>query len=135
MSFATTLAQVTRLKTPEVPKEQADKTDKRGSVGSVSEPAAHPEDAGRAIRRAWADSLCNRLSRQVAALSFPGLGSWPDAWEIVEGPSKRFLEALALWEEKGGAAEKTLTLETCEAVLKSWQDAAAQWRQAHPDQA
>ena len=71
-------------------------------------------------RRAWSDELCRRLSEDVARQSPAGLGHWDNAWEIVEAPSARLLDALAEWERTGDAADQSAACQAAEDVGRAW---------------
>ncbi len=46
-------------------------------------------------------TLCATLVEDIAKVASPGLGRWPDAWEIVGEESADFMDALLSWEETG----------------------------------
>lgn len=65
--------------------------------------------------------------RQVAPA---GLGYWRPAWELVEGPSRRFLDALARWEATGSERDRQAVKVAGGEVVAAWTEAARQWEAA-----
>lgn len=75
-------------------------------------------------RQAKARQLCALLSEQIARTAPAGIGRWAPAWEMVEAPSKRFLDALDRWEQTGAAEEVARVRGAYDAVVQAWEDAA-----------
>ena len=97
--------------------------------------SASPEESERKhqtpeARRTWSTELCRRLSEDIARQSPAGLGHWDNAWEIVEAPSARLLDALAEWERTGDATDQSAAIQAAEEVGRAWTDAAAAWQRA-----
>jgi hypothetical protein len=73
--------------------------------------------------------ICRRLAKAVAMVAPAGLGYWPRAWELVEEPSRQFLDALDEW-VCGGTADARAELQmAADAVVAAWFSAAAEWEQ------
>lgn len=117
----------------ETPGHPTDKTDTRGSVSSVSPFPGDSENLSRVDR---ATAIARHVASRVAAVAPDGLGRWARAWEIVEGPSTVFLDALHRWEtaeDPSPTAEAALRddLRTAaDDVVTAWSDAAVEWRAA-----
>jgi hypothetical protein len=79
-------------------------------------------DAGRRVA-AW-------VAERVRDVAPPGLGRWGPAWNIVEDPSRTFLDALARWEATGAAEDQEATRAAAGAVVAAWREAAQQWEAA-----
>lgn len=85
----------------------------------------------RADRRERAAELCRRLAADVAKVAPKGLGAWPPAWEIVEAPSKRFLDLLDEYVETGERERLIPPIrEAYAAVVAAWEEAARRWTRA-----
>ena len=69
--------------------------------------------------------LCKRLSDDINAVCPPGLGEHPRAWEIVEQPSKVFLDLLGCWERGNDAIKPELRI-AYDDVVKAWRRAASE---------
>lgn len=76
-------------------------------------------------RRNRAAALCRRLTEDVARVVPPGVGYRPDAWEVVEEPSRRFLDLLNAWESTGDPALRAEIREAYDSVVEAWQVAGA----------
>jgi hypothetical protein len=70
------------------------------------------------------------VTERVREVASPGLGRWPRAWEIVEKPSREFLDALAAWEETGAPEDKAAASQAGAAVVAAWREAAREWKAA-----
>jgi hypothetical protein len=92
--------------------------------------AARARRAMRADRTAAARRIARWLAEQVRQVAPPGLGYWPDAWQLVDAPSGAFLDALADWQASGSAADQQRAQTTAAAVLAAWRAAAEQWAAA-----
>ena len=127
------LAQVECLESGNRAGEALTKLTKASSVSFVSAPPKPSGDEGQALpeasedRHAGSVELCHRLAARIAHQSPPGLGRWDPAWEIVEAPSKRLLDALADWERSGADADQRAALRAAEAVVIAWERAATAW--------
>jgi hypothetical protein len=80
--------------------------------------------------------IARRVAERVGAVAPVGLGRWGPAWNIVEDPSRAFLDALNRWEaaaDPSPTAEEVLrdaVREAAEAVVRAWTVAAARWEAA-----
>jgi hypothetical protein len=85
-----------------------------------------PEQIHEARRRRGT-ALCQRLARDVAALTPPGIGTWPRTWEIVADADARLLTALAAWEADATEANRRTLRDRTAGVLDAWRQAAAEY--------
>jgi len=67
------------------------------------------------------------LAERVREVAPPGLGRWGPAWELVEEPSTRFLDALSAWEASGAEADKERVRLAAGGVVAAWREAARQY--------
>ena len=74
-----------------------------------------------------ANNVCRFLTMKVSEVAPAGLGCWQTAWQIVEEPSNRFLDALNSWERSGSAEDERRMYAEADAVLAAWREAARQW--------
>ena len=79
-------------------------------------------------RRERSGELCRILSDHVRQVARPGLGRWEPAWEIVEGPSRRFLEALEAWERTGDERQMDRAKALAIQVRDAWMEAGRKHR-------
>lgn len=70
------------------------------------------------------------VADRVREVAPAGLGHWAPAWDIVEAPSRRFLDVLDRWEGTGSEADKAATKEAAAAVVQAWREAARTWEAA-----
>lgn len=68
--------------------------------------------------------ICRKVTAKVNEISPPGLGHWPRTWDIVEGPSDRFLDALDAWTDDDTPLRRRNVETTVEALLVAWSEAA-----------
>lgn len=73
--------------------------------------------------------LCARLAGDVAAIAPAGLGTWDQAWAIVDPPSAELLAALTAWEATGDDDTVAAVKVAYDAVLDAWREAARQYRE------
>ena len=48
-------------------------------------------------------TMCREIARYIGEQVSPGLGGWPEAWEIVDDASRAFDDAVRRWVEHGHA--------------------------------
>jgi hypothetical protein len=70
------------------------------------------------------------VTERVAEIAPAGLGRWAPAWELVEGPSLDFLDALGTWEETGAPEDMEEARRTAAGVVAAWREAARRWEEA-----
>lgn len=71
------------------------------------------------------ERITRRLVDTIGREAPHGIGRWPRAWEMVEGPSRAFLAATdALERGEGG---RNAVVETGVQVREAWQRAALEW--------
>ena len=75
-------------------------------------------------RRQRGKTICTSLVEDIAKVATPGLGRWPEAWDVVAGESSAFMEALLLWEETGDALLIDPLRLAYDRVVNAWADAA-----------
>ncbi len=78
-------------------------------------------------RNEAAAKLWEQLTADVAAIATPGLGRWPEAWEIVAAPSAELMIALTSWQATGSEEDRVRVREWYNRVLAAWQEAARQY--------
>ena len=71
--------------------------------------------------------LCQQLVGDVAAVAPEGIGRWPEAWEIVDGPSAELIVALSSWEDTGSEEDRAKVREWYRRVIAAWKEAARQY--------
>ena len=76
-------------------------------------------------RRDHTRLICRRLTAKVNDLAPPGLGNWDRTWELVEGPSGAFLDALDRWVDHDTPETREDVETTALALLVAWKEAAA----------
>jgi hypothetical protein len=82
----------------------------------------------RGDRREHSRRICQKITDAVNRISPVGLGHWSRTWDLVEGPSDRFLDALDRWVEED-TPETRLDVETAtEALLVAWEEAGDLFR-------
>jgi hypothetical protein len=86
-------------------------------------------------RRDHTRLICRKLTAKVNELAPPGLGNWDRTWELVEGPSSAFLDALALWVDHDTPETREDVETTALALLVAWKEAAALYRLAENEPA
>ncbi len=69
-----------------------------------------------------------RLAAAITREAPAGIGAWPTAWEMVDEPSRLFLEELLRVEQGKGDAQVAVRLG--QDVLAAWRRAAMKWRAA-----
>ena len=79
-------------------------------------------------RRRRGTKLCEHLSTDVHELVPPGIGHWPECWEIVADFDAEFMLALVKWESTGSGADKESLRTAYARVLDAWRRAAAAWQ-------
>lgn len=67
------------------------------------------------------------VTDRVREVAPPGLGNWAPAWEIVEGPSREFLDVLVRWEATGSEEDREAVKAAGGEVVAAWRQAARQW--------
>lgn len=71
-----------------------------------------------------------RLADWVNRESPPGLGCWPHAWAIIEGPSNAVFDALDLWVATGTREDLSAVQQAINEACAAWRLAAREWEQA-----
>ena len=79
-------------------------------------------------RRERARSNAFAVSEEVRNVTSPGLGRWRPAWELVAGPSDRFIDTLYEWERSGSRDDLDATQRAAEALVQVWREADAKFR-------
>lgn len=77
-----------------------------------------------AERRQRGRTICASLVEDISKVATPGLGLWPDAWDIVGEESSAFMVELLRWEETGDPNLTNRVRELYDRVVSAWQDAA-----------
>ena len=75
-------------------------------------------------RRQRGKTICVSLVKDIGKVATPGLGLWPEAWDVVGEESAAFMEVLLRWEETGDPRLINRLKELYDRVVGSWQDAA-----------
>lgn len=73
-------------------------------------------------RTDWCDEVCHRVVAAVGREAPRGLGTWDEAWRMVEAPSDDLLEALRAFEDRE-ADDKAHIVALAEALLDAWREA------------
>lgn len=79
-----------------------------------------------------ARAVCENLTRDVARIAPPGIGSWPPAWEMVAEADASFIAALVAWEAQPSDVAQAGVRARYNAVLAAWRDAIAAFESAFP---
>ena len=74
-------------------------------------------------RREQARKIAWEVSERIRDATSPGLGKWPPTWEIVTGPSDRFMDALYQWETSGARDDLEAVRRGAEALVLAWRRA------------
>ncbi|MFC1660331.1 hypothetical protein ACFL3S_02545 [Gemmatimonadota bacterium] len=72
--------------------------------------------------------ICRRITLKVGEISPKGLGHWDRAWDLVENPSDRFLDALDGWVGEDSPESRQTVQEKADALLAAWADAGDLFR-------
>jgi len=80
-------------------------------------------------RKERSRKLCRLLVGRLSEVCSPGLGEWDPAWERVELPSERFLDALSRWEETGREEDMDQAKARSLDLLEAWKGAERRFRQ------
>ena len=80
-----------------------------------------------AERQAKGKILCEKLAGHVAEIAPTGIGLWDRAWQIVDGSSATFMDALAAWEVDPSDITMRRVHDAYDLVLESWRVAAAEF--------
>lgn len=75
-------------------------------------------------RQAHARAICRRVTAKINDFSPVGLGHWDQTWKQVEGPTDRFLDALARWVEHDTPMTRDDVTTATEALLVAWWEVA-----------
>jgi len=75
-------------------------------------------------RRRSGKTICDRLVEDIASVATPGLGLWPEAWDVVAGESADFMEGLLHWEETGDQRLVERVSIAYDQLVAAWADAA-----------
>ena len=78
-------------------------------------------------RQAKGKILCEKLAGHVAVIAPNGIGLWDRAWEIVDGSSATFLNALSAWEIDPSDATMQRVSDAYDNVLNAWRQVAAEY--------
>lgn len=81
-------------------------------------------------RRARGRELCRRLTAEVGRLAAPGLGTWPEAWDIVAEADTDFLVALTAWEADPSEPARLRVRDAYVHLLRRWEEANRQFLEA-----
>ena len=85
-------------------------------------------DGGRALRQAWSQALCDRLSRTIAREAPEGIGRCESLWdEHMADPDDQLRSALNQWEETGAEADKRAARLAAKRVYFAWQQVLKRW--------
>lgn len=76
--------------------------------------------------------MCREIARYIGEQVSPGLGEWPEAWEIVADASREFDEVGRRWVESGHAGGYQELEQAGVQLVEAWRraDAAYQGRAA-----
>lgn len=76
--------------------------------------------------------MCREIAVYIGEQVSPGLGAWPEAWEIVDDASRAFDDAARRWVEHGHAGGYQELEQAGVALVEAWRraDAAYQGRAA-----
>jgi hypothetical protein len=72
------------------------------------------------------------LLSEVNRIARPGMGTWPDTWQIVEYSTKRFEEACKAY--RAGVKRNEAVKSAARALVAAWERAASAWDDAHRPQ-
>ncbi len=75
-------------------------------------------------RRRSGKTICARLVEDIASVATPGLGLWPEAWDVVAQESADFMEGLLHWEETGDQRLIDRVSIAYDRLVAAWADAA-----------
>lgn len=73
-----------------------------------------------ARRRELAQEIYRRVSKRVRRATPTGTGHWPPTWRLVEGPSRRFLDAVDAWIDVSTDRTKTRVQEAADELVETW---------------
>ena len=80
-----------------------------------------------------ARKLCEQLQRDVFKIVPPGMGHWPECWDIVGDHDVEFVVALTAWEATGDDEQRLTVRAAYNALLEAWHEAARLYQQqGHP---
>ncbi len=79
-------------------------------------------------RELQARVICRRITNRIGEFSPPGLGHWDRAWDLVEVPSHRFLDALDAWTQDGTPSTQRAVQDAADVLLVAWADAGDLFR-------
>ena len=78
-------------------------------------------------RQAKAKILCEKLAGHVGLIAPEGIGHWDRAWEIVDGSSANFMNALSAWEIEPSDLAMQRVSDAYDDVLDAWRQVAAEY--------
>ncbi len=78
-------------------------------------------------RQAKGKILCEKLADHVAVIAPKGIGLWDRAWEIVDGSSATFMNALSAWEIEPSNVTMQRVSVAYDAVMAAWRVAVAEY--------
>jgi len=73
--------------------------------------------------------MCREIAVYIGEQVSPGLGAWPEAWEIVREASDAFDEAARRWVEHGHAGGYQEVEQAGVALVEAWQRADQLYRE------
>ena len=71
--------------------------------------------------------ICARLSRRIGEVAPAGLGTWPDAWDLVAGPSETFLAALEAFLDHDTTETRQRIQSAADELVRAWSRAGKAW--------
>lgn len=80
------------------------------------------------LRRLREECVCRAVAERVRAVTPPGLGHWDPAWDIVRGPTDRFLDALDAWLEEDTRGTRDTLQMAVDSLVGAWRNAAGHWK-------
>ena len=77
-------------------------------------------------RRERGKTICVSIAEDIGKVTVttPGLGCWPEAWDIVSKESADFMELLLRWEQTGDATLIDPLRLAYDKLVSAWADAA-----------
>lgn len=72
--------------------------------------------------------MCIRLAGAVAAVVPDGVGSWGQAWTLTAESDRRWMRALAAWEENDTPATVAALRVAFDDVVNAWKTVTHLWK-------
>ena len=73
-------------------------------------------------------SAAIKTVREIAAIVPDGIGSWPEAWEIVGDADTAYSKAVSAWAKDPGAKTGRAASDAHDVLLDAWREASDQFR-------